>query len=59
MYAQTFVEKVKSGKFEPVMNKGSIYEDLDVFTECKSCNFKSVCRTTYSVAGHQLKKIGK
>ncbi|MBQ1181098.1 MAG: PD-(D/E)XK nuclease family protein, partial [Treponema sp.] len=59
LYAQTFVEKVKSGKFEPVMNKGSIYEDLDVFTECKSCNFKSVCRTTYSVAGHQLKKIGK
>lgn len=59
LYAKFFVEKVKSGKLEPVMNKDSIFEDLDVFTECKSCNFKSVCRTTYSVAGHQLKKIGK
>ncbi len=47
-YAQEFYDKVLNNTVEPVkLSQKEIYET------CSSCNFKNICRKTFSVAGEK------
>ena len=47
-YASEFYEKVSANAVEPVK-----LSQKDIYETCNSCNFKNVCRKTFSVAGEK------
>lgn len=57
-YAKLFNDKISDANpdFQPETS-GDIKNRLNtkVYSDCIKCNFKAICRTTYSVAGKQIK----
>ena len=57
-YAKLFNDKISDSNpdFQPETS-GDIKNRLNtkVYSDCIKCNFKAICRTTYSVAGKQIK----
>ena len=56
-YASLFYETVENGNPEPV--RGAQQGDAalvapDVYSDCMACDFKTICRTAYTVASHKL-----
>lgn len=56
VYASLFTEKVSNLNFEPVhSNDEKCKLNVKTYENCTKCNFRSICRTTYSVAGREIK----
>lgn len=56
-YADLFTTVIKKQDFTPYnSNKDKDKLDVRSYTDCISCPFKIICRTTYSVAAKQLPK---
>ncbi|MGI5116026.1 PD-(D/E)XK nuclease family protein [Treponema sp. SP13] len=56
-YASLFYETVENGNPEPVRGVQRGDDALiapDVYSDCMACDFKTICRTTYTVASHKL-----
>ena len=56
-YAAFFYETVENGNPEPL--RGALDGDdaliaPDVYSDCMACDFKTICRTAYTVASHKL-----
>ena len=56
-YASLFYETVENGNPEPVRGVRHGDDALivpDVYSNCMACDFKTICRTAYTVASHKL-----
>ena len=56
-YASLFYETVENGNPEPLRGVRHGDDALivpDVYTDCMACDFKTICRTAYTVASHKL-----
>ena len=53
-YVDVFAEKIKNGDFKPKADPDAKYDNVNVYKNCLKCNFKSICRSTFTVAGHNL-----
>ena len=47
-YSREFYEKVSADTIEPVK-----LSQKDLYETCSDCNFKAICRKTFSVAGEK------
>ena len=57
-YAQDFVDRVKESRFEPV-NPSEVYGNyvhVEPHKVCAACDFKSICRTTFTVGEKELSR---
>lgn len=54
-YTDTFYEKIKNQELIPITNKiiGK-FNYVNIFEDCKKCNFRSICRSCFTVAGHNI-----
>ncbi|MBO5825889.1 MAG: PD-(D/E)XK nuclease family protein [Treponema sp.] len=52
-YTDYFYEQIKNLKFEPIVSS-NIFRKLDTYSDCITCDYKSICRTTFTVAGKSL-----
>ena len=48
-YAKQFISKVENEDLEPHENNNDIYNNVNPYTTCIECNFKQICRSTYSI----------
>ena len=56
-YAALFYETVENGNPEPLRGVRHGDDALiapDVYSDCTACDFKTICRTAYTVASHKL-----
>ena len=56
-YASLFYETVENGNPEPLRGVRHGDDALivpDVYSDCMACDFKTICRTAYTVASHKL-----
>ena len=56
-YASLFYERVENGNPEPLRGVRHGDDALivpDVYSDCMACDFKTICRTAYTVASHKL-----
>lgn len=54
-YTDIFYEKLKNQELMPLTNKkNGKFNYVNIFEDCKKCNFRSVCRSCFTVAGHSL-----
>ena len=53
-YTDLFTEKVKEKSFEPKRGGKKEIDSIDVLSDCSACEYKTTCRYTYTVAGHDL-----
>lgn len=56
-YASLFYETVENGNPEPLRSALRGDDALiapDVYSDCMACDFKTICRTAYTVASHKL-----
>lgn len=53
-YSDLFYEKVTNLKLSPVSSSQIPQEVVDKYTDCQNCSFKTICRTTYSVASRKI-----
>ncbi|MGI0528853.1 PD-(D/E)XK nuclease family protein [Treponema socranskii] len=56
-YASLFYERVENGNPEPLRSALRGDDALiapDVYSDCMACDFKTICRTAYTVASHKL-----
>jgi len=53
-YVDVCAQKIKNYDFKPVSDPDAKYDDVNIYRDCLGCNFKSVCRSTFTVAGHKL-----
>ncbi|WP_277055295.1 PD-(D/E)XK nuclease family protein, partial [Treponema socranskii] len=56
-YASLFYETVENGNPEPLRGVWHGDDALivpDVYSDCMACDFKTICRTAYTVASHKL-----
>ncbi len=58
-YADNFAKNIKENNFSPVKHteKKEQYINVDSFTDCKKCNFKGICRTTFSVGSKKIPHV--
>ncbi len=57
-YTDRFYDAVSHGDFVPKSESDCKFNDVDVHDDCFGCDFKTVCRYAYSVAGHNIEKKG-
>jgi len=55
-YATMFEETFTEHKLEPVQSKDNNRLNVKTYDHCINCTFKSICRTTYAVAGKEISK---
>ena len=54
-YTDIFYEKLKNQELMPLTNKNNgKFNYVNIFEDCKKCNFRPVCRSCFTVAGHSL-----
>lgn len=54
-YTDEFYKKIENEKLKPITNKKeSVFNYVNVFNDCKKCNFRSICRSCFTVAGKKL-----
>lgn len=53
-YAGTFYEKIIACDLTPVAGKPDIYNGVDAYKDCSKCSFRTICRTSFGVAGRRL-----
>lgn len=49
LYEDYFSQKVQTYDFKPYVQSKNKFCTLNIFSDCVNCNFKSVCRTTFTV----------
>ncbi len=49
IYEDYFSQKVKTYDFKPYVQNQNKFCTLNIFSDCVKCNFKSICRTTFTV----------
>lgn len=52
-YTDSFYKAVDGKDLIPSAKKAP-FNKLEVYSDCSQCDFKTICRHTYSVAGHKL-----
>lgn len=58
-YSDYFSKKLKSMSFEPfkkekiITDKNKFYQ-LDEYSDCSNCSYKTICRTTFSISENKL-----
>lgn len=53
-YTECFEKKITEGRLVPDSSSDCRLDRVNVLTNCKNCSFNSICRTTYSLAGHKI-----
>lgn len=53
-YAERFYERAGAGDFSPRRGSSDPYNSVDVYEDCMKCQFKTICRTAYIVAGRSV-----
>lgn len=54
-YTDEFYKKIENEKLKPITNKNeTVFNYVNVFNNCKKCNFRSICRSCFTVAGKKL-----
>lgn len=53
-YTDYFAYKLSEYNFKPESNPNAKYDNVNIYSNCLGCNFKSICRSTFTVAGHKL-----
>lgn len=58
-YCDYFSKKINSFNFEPCKKQKEItnknkFSQLDIYSNCAECNYRTICRTTFSISEHKL-----
>lgn len=53
-FAESFIEKVKTENLNPTENEDPYFK-IEPFTDCKSCGYKTICRTAFNIEQRKLK----
>lgn len=53
-YLEIFAETIESAKFEPLSANSSRRSAVKTYIDCPTCDYKDICRTTFTVAKEDL-----